>query len=135
MCVCVCVCVCACAPAVHACSDCGRYRSRSLGVEPVDHDVMRQPPRPSSEQIVTRTLLVRVITSAVVIVIGTLYMFSRDMGEDGFSRHDTTLTFTTFVMFDMFNALACRSATKSLFSIGAVRRGRGAAPAPCCVCA
>ena len=28
------------------------------------------------------------------------------------SRRDTTMTFTTFVMFDMFNALCCRSADK-----------------------
>ena len=28
------------------------------------------------------------------------------------------MTFTTFVMFDMFNAIACRSATKSIFKIG-----------------
>lgn len=28
------------------------------------------------------------------------------------TRRDTTMTFTTFVMFDMFNALCCRSADK-----------------------
>lgn len=30
----------------------------------------------------------------------------------GPTRRDTTMTFTTFVMFDMFNALCCRSADK-----------------------
>jgi len=28
------------------------------------------------------------------------------------------MTFTTFVLFDMFNALACRSESKSIFKIG-----------------
>jgi len=31
---------------------------------------------------------------------------------------DRTMTFTTFVFFDMFNALACRSERKSVFQIG-----------------
>jgi len=31
---------------------------------------------------------------------------------------DTTMTFTCFVFFDMFNALGCRSQEKSVFEIG-----------------
>jgi len=34
------------------------------------------------------------------------------------TARDTTMTFTTFVMFDMFNALTCRSTHKSIFKIG-----------------
>ena len=35
--------------------------------------------------------------------------------EDGVVTHrDTTMTFTCFVFFDMFNALACRSQVRSL---------------------
>ena len=34
------------------------------------------------------------------------------------TARDTTMTFCCFVLFDMFNALSCRSATKSLFEIG-----------------
>ena len=30
------------------------------------------------------------------------------------TKRDTTLTFTTFVLFDMFNALSCRSESKSV---------------------
>ena len=37
---------------------------------------------------------------------GTLFVF-REEGEDGkITRRDTTMTFTTFVFFDMFNALS-----------------------------
>jgi Ca2+-transporting ATPase len=36
------------------------------------------------------------------------------VASDGPSARATTLTFTAFVLFDMFNALTCRSATKSV---------------------
>jgi Ca2+-transporting ATPase len=40
------------------------------------------------------------------------------MKEGVITSRDTTMTFTCFVFFDMFNALACRSQTKSIFEIG-----------------
>ena len=49
---------------------------------------------------------------------GTLFVF-KEMMEDGrVTNKDTTMTFTCFVFFDMFNALSCRSATKSVFQLG-----------------
>lgn len=39
-------------------------------------------------------------------------------GSEGKTKRDTTMTFTCFVLFDMFNALSCRSQTKSIFKIG-----------------
>ena len=51
----------------------------SLGVEPVDHDVIRQPPRKSKDPIITRHLLLNVIISAMIIVMGTLWVFSREV--------------------------------------------------------
>lgn len=40
------------------------------------------------------------------------------MSTEGITARDTTMTFTCFVFFDMWNALSCRSQTKSVFSIG-----------------
>lgn len=34
---------------------------------------------------------------------------------------DTTMTFTCFVLFDMWNALACRSSRKLIWEIGLLR--------------
>ena len=34
------------------------------------------------------------------------------------TARDGTMTFTTFVCFDLFNALSCRSQSKSVFSLG-----------------
>ncbi|CCF56494.1 hypothetical protein KAFR_0B01960 [Kazachstania africana CBS 2517] len=93
--------------------------AQSLGVEPVDHEVMKKPPRKRSEKILTQRVLTRLVTAAICIIFGTVYVFVKEMAEDGkVTARDTTMTFTCFVFFDMFNALACRHATKSIFEIG-----------------
>ncbi|KNC87117.1 hypothetical protein SARC_00740 [Sphaeroforma arctica JP610] len=92
--------------------------AQSLGVEPVDQDVMKRPPRALSEPIITRSLLENVVLSAVFIIAGSLYVFTHEMGDVKVSARTTTMSFTTFVMFDMFNAMCCRSADKSIFRIG-----------------
>ena len=106
--------------------------AQSLGVEPVDPLVMTLPPRPRSAAVLTRRLIRRVLTSASVIMLGTIFVYVHAMTDipdihaptKGTSdkpkhvwevtRRDTTMTFTTFVLFDMFNALTCRSEGKSV---------------------
>jgi Ca2+-transporting ATPase len=53
--------------------------AQSLGVEPVDHDVLRQPPRKHNDSMITRNLLLNILISAVIIVSGTLYVFYREV--------------------------------------------------------
>uniref|UniRef100_A0A674ASU2 P-type Ca(2+) transporter n=1 Tax=Salmo trutta TaxID=8032 RepID=A0A674ASU2_SALTR len=83
--------------------------AQSLGVEPVDKDVIRKPPRNVRDSILTRSLLVKVLVSALVIVCGTLFVFWRELQDNLITPRDTTMTFTCFVFFDMFNALSSRS--------------------------
>lgn len=92
--------------------------AQSLGVEPVDHDLIRMPPRKVKENIINSTLIYNVVLSAAIIVAGTLFIFWREMNDNQITPRDTTMTFTCFVFFDMFNAMACRSQTKSVFHIG-----------------
>jgi len=93
--------------------------AQSLGVEPVDRDVVLRPPRRRDESIISTALLVRVATAAAVISTGTMLVFYREMSHDFLAtRRDTTMTFTAFVLFDMFNALSCRSEDKSVLSLG-----------------
>ncbi|XP_063712483.1 calcium-transporting ATPase type 2C member 1-like isoform X2 [Symsagittifera roscoffensis] len=92
--------------------------AQSLGVEPVDTDVIKCPPRRVQDPIITRHLITNVLISALIIVVGTLYVFMREMSDNEMTPRDTTMTFTCFVFFDMFNALSCRSQTKSIFQIG-----------------
>jgi Ca2+-transporting ATPase len=88
--------------------------AQSLGVEPVDADVMAQPPRRKGAPVLTRTLIQRVLTSAFIIMAGTMLVYTHEMLDGAVSKRDTTMTFTCFVLFDMFNALSCRSESKSI---------------------
>lgn len=91
--------------------------AQSLGVEPVDPAVMGRPPRPRKARVLTRQLLLRVLQSASIIMMGTLTTYYREMTADGIvTERDTTMTFTCFVLFDMFNALTCRSESKSVLA-------------------
>ncbi|EDO35616.1 predicted protein [Nematostella vectensis] len=92
--------------------------AQSLGVEPVDSDVMRRPPRNVKSPMITKTLIAKVISAALLIVCGTLWVFWREMRDNIITPRDTTMTFTCFVFFDMFNALSCRSQEKSIFQVG-----------------
>ena len=48
-------------------------------------------------------------------MLGTLTTYYREMSVDGeVTERDTTMTFTCFVLSDMFNALTCRSESKSV---------------------
>lgn len=90
--------------------------AQSLGVEQVDPDVMNRPPRRRNDAVLTKAVLLRVLTSASIIMVGTMAVYSHEMLADGqVTRRDTTMTFTCFVFFDMFNALGCRSESKSIF--------------------
>jgi Ca2+-transporting ATPase len=89
--------------------------AQSLGVEPVDPDVMTRPPRNRNAPVLTWPLITRVLTSASIIMFGTMAVYTHEMLTDGeITKRDTTMTFTCFVLFDMFNALNCRSESKSV---------------------
>lgn len=89
--------------------------AQSLGVEPVDPAVMNRPPRPKQARVLTKALLQRVLQSASLIMFGTLLTYLHEMSIDSIvTARDTTMTFTCFVLFDMFNALTCRSESKSV---------------------
>lgn len=89
--------------------------AQSLGVEPVDPDVMSRPPRRRNAPVLTKALIRRVLTSASIVMIGTMLVYTHEMLTDGeVNKRDTTMTFTCFVLFDMFNALNCRSESKSV---------------------
>lgn len=92
--------------------------AQSLGVEPVDHEVMNKPPRKRNDKILTQKVIKRVLQSAVMIILGTMYIFVREMQDGQVTARDTTMTFTCFVLYDMFNALSCRHYSKSAFEMG-----------------
>lgn len=52
---------------------------RSLGVEPVDKDVLKQKPRNTKEPMITRYLIINVLLSATIIILGTLWVYNREV--------------------------------------------------------
>uniref|UniRef100_A0AAY4ACL0 Calcium-transporting ATPase n=1 Tax=Denticeps clupeoides TaxID=299321 RepID=A0AAY4ACL0_9TELE len=92
--------------------------AQSLGVEPVDQDIIRKPPRNVRDSIITRSLILKVLVSSFIIVCGTLFVFWRELRDSVITPRDTTMTFTCFVFFDMFNALSSRSQTRMVHEIG-----------------
>lgn len=51
----------------------------SLGVEPVDKDVIRKPPRNWKDSILTKNLILKILVSSIIIVCGTLFVFWREV--------------------------------------------------------
>lgn len=100
--------------------------AQSLGVEPLDDDVMKRPPRDVNAPIFTPEMIFCILTSASIMVLGTLGTFYYELlfHPDEFGaaeKRAITVSFTTFVFFQMFNALNCRSDTKSVTQIGFMR--------------
>lgn len=103
--------------------------AQSLGLEPSDPDLTKGKPRPRGQKLLNKSIIKRILINATLILCGTLWVLTREyLGmldeplsfykmflDDGrLSDHERTMTFTCFVFFDMMNALACRSQTKSI---------------------
>ncbi|GJE98186.1 calcium-transporting ATPase [Phanerochaete sordida] len=82
--------------------------SQSLGVDPVDPAVMKRPPRRKDEPIISQRLIYRVLFSASIIVVGTLFIYMFALSDDLMSRREQTMTFTCFVFLDLVSALQNR---------------------------
>lgn len=60
-------------------SNVSRFVPSSLGVEPVDRDTLRQPPRKVKDMILSRALILKILLSASVIISGTLFIFWKEV--------------------------------------------------------
>lgn len=66
--------------------------AQSLGVEPVDSDVLKKPPRRTDEFMIDLKLISNILLSACIIVSGTLYIFYHEVSSN-------FLLFTFFLHF------------------------------------
>jgi Ca2+-transporting ATPase len=89
----------------------------TLALEPQEADLMEEPPRDRQAGIINREILKNIVYVALFMAAGTLWTFTRANGNGGL-LHAQTLAFTTMAMFQVFNALNCRSRTKSVFELG-----------------
>ncbi|WP_206037302.1 cation-translocating P-type ATPase [Rhodococcus sp. BL-253-APC-6A1W] len=93
----------------------------ALGVDRTEPDAMKRPPRPAKEALLTRSRIQRILGLGIVMAVGTLAVlrFGPDLFPDsaGDPLFATTLAFTTFVFFQVFNLFNVRSNVGSVFSL------------------
>jgi Ca2+-transporting ATPase len=86
-----------------------------IAMEAKEDDVMDKPPRNPKEKTISRNTVFNVIYVSLFMAIGTIWIFNANSGD---IHRAQTLAFVTMATFQVFNALNCRSETKSVFKIG-----------------
>jgi len=89
----------------------------SLGMEKIQNKVMTEKPRSPKEPILSKNLLMYVWWIGLLMAAGTLGVFYYGLMNYG-TVAAMSMAFTTFVFFQLFNVLNCRSQDESLFKIG-----------------
>jgi len=91
----------------------------ALGVEPVDPNVMKRPPRPPNEPVVTRRRAFLMLAQGSFIAMCSLLAFTLVLfiEKEGISRARTA-AFIVLSCSQLFHSFNCRSFTESLFKIG-----------------
>ncbi|NLI11175.1 MAG: calcium-transporting P-type ATPase, PMR1-type [Peptococcaceae bacterium] len=89
----------------------------ALGVDPIDHDIMRRPPRHPRESVFSHGMAWRIVSNGTVIGLGTLVAFwiGARMGGTDLAR---TMAFNTIVFFQMFYVFTCRSEFHTILELG-----------------
>lgn len=88
----------------------------TLAMEPKEEDVMDEGPRKRSARIINKDIMLNILIVAIVMATGTLLMYNSVKGSE--TAYSQTIVFTTLAMFQVFNALNCRSRSRSLFQMG-----------------
>jgi Ca2+-transporting ATPase len=92
----------------------------ALGVDPVDADVMSQPPRPQGEGVVTRGMWMGIVSVGTIMAVGTLLVLDASLpggfiAGDGDLLYGQTMAFTTLELFSTFTVFNARSDEHSMF--------------------
>lgn len=95
----------------------------ALGVDPPARGTMDDPPRDPHVSILSGSRLRRVVVAGVVMTAGTLGVLAYERGA-GTEAHALAVAFTTFVAFQLFNALNVRSEHRSVFDRETLRNGK-----------
>jgi Ca2+-transporting ATPase len=92
----------------------------ALGVDPADEGVMRRPPRPRGEGVITRRMWAGIFFVGAVTAAGTLLVLDWSLPGglvegSGDVRYAQTMAFTTVVFFSLFTVFNSRSDERSAF--------------------
>lgn len=87
----------------------------ALTAEPAEKDIMKRPPRPPKENLFAGGMIPQIITTAIILAAGALYIQIWAAGEGYSERSQQTMVFTLLSFMQLGNALAVRS-VDSLFN-------------------
>ncbi|MGE5637777.1 MAG: cation-translocating P-type ATPase [Chloroflexota bacterium] len=88
-----------------------------LAMEPKEKGVMDQPPRKPNERIIDRDMILNILYVSIFMAVGTLGLFVSQWNNGNFVKAQT-LAFVTIALFQIFNAINCRSHKTSVFKLG-----------------
>jgi calcium-translocating P-type ATPase len=89
----------------------------ALAFEPGEAGLLRRPPRPAGEGVLTPRLLQRLGGVGVVLAAGTLWTFWTYWQRTGDLDFARTVAMTQMVVFQFFHVFNCRSLDRSVFRI------------------
>jgi len=92
----------------------------ALGMDPADEGLMRQPPRPIGERVVTAQMWRGIMLVGAIMAVGTLLVLDASLPGglitgSGDLRYAQTMAFTTLMLFQIFNVINARSDERSAF--------------------
>jgi Ca2+-transporting ATPase len=92
----------------------------ALGVDPADEGLMQQPPRPTTEGVITPGMWRGIALVGVIMAAGTLFALDASLPGgfvegSGDLRYAQTIAFTTLMIFQVFNVFNARSDERSVF--------------------
>jgi Ca2+-transporting ATPase len=92
----------------------------ALAFEPGEKGVLTRPPRDPREGIMSRTLIERTVLVSLLISIGVLWEFWQALEQGASLEKARTLSMTTMVFFQFFQAWNSRSEYQSIFRLSPV---------------
>ncbi|MCS6880896.1 MAG: cation-translocating P-type ATPase [Oscillochloridaceae bacterium] len=92
----------------------------ALGLEPADPQVMERPPRDPRTPVITRQMWFNIFFAGLIMAVGTLAVMDAALpggliAGTGDLAYAQTMSFTTLVLFQLFNVLNARSDERSAF--------------------
>ncbi len=91
----------------------------ALGLEKGEPDIMRRPPRPTTEPVINRDMRLSIIVIAIADTLAVLLSFTWALSRfPGNLVAAQTVAFATLVCSELLRAYTSRSETYSIFSIG-----------------
>lgn len=89
----------------------------ALSIEPLDWNLMKQPPRDPKEELLDQRQLINHFREASVITLTTLGAYYYGISRYGISANSSSIAFLSLSLSQILHAFNCRSKEKTIFSI------------------